>query len=410
MIKEYDKFIIEKKLESFRLLLETYLYGSGEFLQKIKQIKKERGMVGEIADLIYDYIVGENYLDDRDVKQNFFDLTSKDDMVSFLMQNKVPDDWDEEVDPSLPYNTRGRGEIKIGKVIKYIISVIDKQGDLTIPLPKDKDIEQFVNIYKSISISTEFKFKLVKGDDIAKYYNKKRYLTENGSLGNSCMADESKGTFKVYSQNESKVQLLIYIDEKSDKISGRALVWKLKDSPCEARYFMDRVYTNSDSDFFKFRQYAEEKGFLYKQKMNSIIFDNVKFRYKGGDVYGEIKVKLDGAFKNYPFVDTLCFLSEDKKYLSNLSSKNCLILHSVSGQAELCMTCNGTCLDCENCNYDGEADCPDCSLGCETCNQTGVIECDHKGAAFCEDCSVGHSELRELNVDTELRQKYHLPK
>lgn len=410
MITNYDYFILEKRVESFKLLLETYLYGTGEFLQKIKQIKKEKGMVGEIADVIYDFIVGENYLQHDDVKQNFFDVTSKDDMVSFLMQNKVPDDWDEEGDPSLPYNTKGRGEIKIGKVIKYIISVIDKNGDLTIPLPKDKDIEQFVNIYKATSLNTDFKFKLVKGDDIAKYYNKKKYLTENGSLGSSCMSEESKGTFKIYSQNESKVQLLIYIDEKSDKISGRALVWKLKDSPCEARYFMDRVYTNSDSDFYKFRQYAEEKGFLYKQKMNSSIDDNVKFKYKGGDVYGEIKVKIDADFKNYPFVDTLCFLSEDKKYLSNLSSERCLILHSVYGDAELCSYCSGSCLNCEICNNDGETDCPDCTLGCETCDQTGVIECDHKGATFCEDCSLGHSELRELNVDTELRKKYHLPK
>lgn len=364
MIREYDKFIIEKKVESFRLLLETYLYGTGEFLQKLKQIKKEKGVVGEIANVIYDFIVGENYLEYDDVKQNFFDVTSKDDMVSFLMQNKVPDDWEED-DPSLPYNVRGRGEIKIGRVIKYIVSLIDKQGDLKIPLPKDKDIEQFVNIYKSTNIKTDFKFKLVKGNDISKYYNRVKYFASNGSLGSSCMAEESKGTFKIYSQNESKVQLLIYIDEKSDKISGRALVWKLKDSPCEARYFMDRVYTNSDSDFYKFRQYAEEKGFLYKQKMNSLIDDNVRFRYKGGDVYGEIRVKIDGDFKSYPFVDTLCFLSLNKKYLSNLTSENCTILHSVYGEDQTCEDCGGDC-------FQGSDYCPSCSSGHEILRRMGI--------------------------------------
>ena len=50
-----------------------------------------------------------------------------------------------------------------------------------------------------------------------------------------------------------------------------------------------------------------------KKKMNSYLSDNVEFVYKGKDVFGEVTVKLDGDFRYYPFVDTLCFLDEKKK-------------------------------------------------------------------------------------------------
>ena len=96
----------------------------------------------------------------------------------------------------------------------------------------------------------------------------KNYYSSHGALGGSCMADEEKDTFKIYYKNDKKVQLLIYVDN-NDKIHGRALLWKLNTSPCDAKYFMDRVYTNADSDVIKFKNFAEEKGFLYKQKNNS---------------------------------------------------------------------------------------------------------------------------------------------
>jgi hypothetical protein len=378
MVTKYQNFITEKKLfESFELLLETYLSSSSDFLNKLREISKSKGISGEIAKIIVEFIVGENWIEGENVKQNYFDVTDKDNMVSFIMQSKLSeisaDDWDEEIDPSLPYNMRGRGEISVGRLVRYILTLIDKTNGLSIK-PKDKDIEEFVNLYKSTSVDTNFKFELVKGSDISKYYNQKNYFSMQGSLGGSCMSDETKKIFKIYTENESKVSLLIYRDEKTDKISGRALVWKLKDSPCSAKYFMDRVYSNHDSDFFRFRQYAEENGFLYKQKMNSYFEDNVSFRYKGGDVFGEIRVKLDGDFKNYPFVDTLCFLSKDKKYLSNLPTEDCEILHTVFGDSSKCE-------DCE-----------------------GEVFLDRRKTRICDECSVGHKKLKRLGVRTDINK------
>ena len=357
MIKKYGGFLLENFRYNARLILEAQLSATSGFLDKLAAISKEKGMAGEIAKNIKDFIEDEKYVDDDNTKQNYFDTTEKEDMISFLMQSKLPKGWDKEVDPSLPYNTKGRTEVKVSKIIKYIITLMDDEGKWNSVPPKDKDIEAFVNAFKATKASTDFKFKEIKGDEIAKYYNQKKYLNSSGTLGGSCMADESKGTFKIYTQNDNKVKLLVFIDEKQDKISGRAILWKMSKSPCEATWFMDRVYTNRDSDFIKFKNYAEEKGYLYKAVMNSHIEENVKFRYKGGDVQGIVKVKLDGKARSYPFIDTMCFLNKEETELSNVPlSEGSYMLHSVSGDCEPCDNCGGEMFICDEI-------CRDCGEG-----------------------------------------------
>jgi len=380
MIKKYNSFLLESFKSNLLLLLEAEIYGSSDFMFKLQNLSKEKGKVGEIAQAIIDIIDNQNYFDDSDVKQNYFDLTDANDKLSFIMNTKVPEDWDPDDDASLPYTMKGRNEVKIGKIIKYLVDLInDDSGDLGDV--KDKDIESFVNAFKASKVDTSMEFKLVKGSDIAKYYNEKKYFSRSGSLGGSCMADEKKKIFDIYTENESKVQLLIYVD-KDDRIHGRAIVWKLKSSPCEAKYFMDRVYVNRDSDELRFKKFAEDNGFLYKKKMNSYIENNVLFVYKGKDVFGEVTVKLDGDFGHYPFIDTMCFLDEKKKLLSNLPSEGDYMLHSVTGECEHCDRCNGKLY--MNLVYPG-------SYGKDE---------------LCDDCCQGHEELKKLGIEV----KYYLPK
>ena len=373
MIKKYNSFLLEKYKSNLLLLLEAEVYGSSDFILKLQSLSKEKGKTGEIAQAINDVIDDNSYFSDSDVKQNFFDTTDKDDKLSFIMNSKVPEDWDPEENASLPYTMKGRSDVKIGKIIRYLVDLINgDSGDLG--EIKDKDIENFVNAFKASKVDTSMSFKLVKGSDIAKYYNEKKYFSRTGSLGGSCMSDESKKTFEIYTENESKVQLLIYVD-KDDMIHGRAIVWKLKDSPCDAKYFMDRIYANRDSDQIKFKKFAEENGFLYKKKMNSYLSDNVEFVYKGKDVFGEVTVKLDGDFKYYPFVDTLCFLDEKKKQISNLPSESNYMLHSVSGDCDACDSCGG------DLYYDSDSK-----------------------EELCSDCCDGHEKLKKLGVETKVNK------
>lgn len=365
MIKGYNGFLLEKfKTDLFLLLESDAIYASGDFLMKLKSLSKQKGNVGDIATALLDTIEEDEWLDDKYVRQNYFDVTDKDDMLSFLQSNKVPKDWDSDDDPSLPYTISGRNEIKVGKIVRLLSSAPEILDRLDFK-PTDKDFEEFVNAYKASKVSNDKEFRLVSGDDIAKYYQSKHYFSSHGALGGSCMADEDKSTFKVYTENPKKVQLLILVDS-NDKVHGRALIWKLKDSPCEAKYFMDRVYTNADSDVYKFKQFAEEKGFLHKQKNNSYIEDNIKFIYKGNPILGEVKVKLDGDFKEYPFIDTMCFLSKKLGDLSNIPSKDCYFLHSVSGDCDPCSQCDGEIFT------DDDEYCSDCGLGIEELERAGI--------------------------------------
>lgn len=367
MLKGYNGFLLEQLKLELLSLNENCLYASSELMVKLSKISKMDGKVGEIANSILDTIRDEDWLDEKDTKQNFFDITDKDDTISFLPSNKLPKDWDQDDEPALPYTLPGRSEIKVGRIVRALLKIAEISSRLNSDIV-DKDYEQFVNAFKSLKVDTSREFRLVNGEDIHKYYQMKNYYSSHGALGGSCMADEGKSTFKVYTENPKKVQLLILIDGDG-KIHGRALVWKLKESPCEAKYFMDRVYTNADSDVIKFKNFAEEKGFLYKQKNNSYVEDNVKFFYKGQPLLGEVKVKLDGDFKNYPFIDTMCFLSKKMGDLSNIPTEDCFFLHSVSGECEVCSNCDGDILF----NYGGDTEfCNECGLGLEKLEEAGI--------------------------------------
>lgn len=363
MIKKYNGFLLNKLKKELLSLNEDILQASSDFVIRLNSISKMGGKIGKMAKAITDIIEYEEWLDDDDTKQNFINVTDKEDTVSFLPHNRIPKDWDPDDDPSLPYNIKGRSEIKIGRIIRSLFKIIEIHDRIDFDIV-EKDYEDFVNVFKSLKDDNNREFKFVNGEDIHKYYQMKKYYSSWGALGGSCMADEDKSIFKVYTENPRKVQLLILIDNNG-KIHGRALVWKLKESPCEAKYFMDRVYTNADSDVIKFKNLAEEKGFLYKQKNNSYIEDNVKFMYKGAPLMGEIKVKLDGDFSKYPFIDTLCFLSKKMGELSNIPSKNCYLLHSVSGYCDRCSDCDGEILI-------GKSFCSECGLGIEELGKAGI--------------------------------------
>ena len=361
MLTKYESFLLEKVKNELYLLLEGYIHGSTDFIFKIKELMKDTTSVGQIATCIYNTIDNERWFSDRDVKQNYFDLTDSDDKVSFIQNDKLPDDFDSDDTPSLPYEM-SRNEIKIGRIVKYILKL--NANNLGSTKFSDSDVEKFVNAFKASKVDNTMEFKLVSGDDISKYYNEKRYYNMSGSLGGSCMSDESKKIFKIYTKNPNKVKLLIYVD-KDDKVHGRALVWKLDSSPVKCEYFMDRVYTSRDSDEIKFKKFAKDKEWMYKKLMNGHTDDSVKFVYRDQLVYGEISVDLDGDFSNYPFIDTLCFLSKRKNSLSNLSSKKCYFLHSVDGDRDRCDNCNGDIMD------DDEL-CPDCSDGHMVLKRQGI--------------------------------------
>lgn len=214
---------------------------------------------------------------------------------------------------------KSRNNIKIGRFIK---GIFDNRFT-------DKQIETFVNQYKSIKEDTSYEFKLVSGDEISKWY-----LPENskypgrGSLGSSCMASESKNHFfKLYIQNPEVCSLLVLLE--GGKLIGRALVWKINKITPLAReiaedkyeffqdgqgglssviklrgveYFMDRVYTSEDWLVNKFFEYSDKMNWCrraYQSNEQRCVY------YKGDKFFVTMNVKVKKlSYEPYPYLDT----------------------------------------------------------------------------------------------------------
>lgn len=213
---------------------------------------------------------------------------------------------------------RGRNPIRIGRLVRSILKSAGEKFT-------EKEIENFVNSYKStydIINNAFLKFKIVSGGDIAKWYHGDNY--ENGgssTLGNSCMKSMSYETFDIYCDNPQCSMVILLSDKgeiidgewSSEYIKGRALLWKTDDN----EMFMDRIYTNNDSDVELFKEFANKNGWWYKREQDS---DSYFTAVKGDEICHEkeIVVTLDCiSFENYPYIDTLTYGSTDCNKLSN---------------------------------------------------------------------------------------------
>lgn len=386
MITKWKNYITESVI--FDMINEGKCCASDEFLSNLEKISDRSKVAKELHNIFYDEVESESNL-----VHNYIDISGQEGMVSFF-----PDSRTLTHSPLEDFFTmRGRGEIAVGRMARVILS----KSELYSGTPfTDKDYEIFVNLYKSLSKSVGTRFELVSGKDIRKWYNEKNYADGNGTLGGSCMRDEDcEDYFDIYVKNPEVCSLLVYLNEKN-MVMGRALVWTLSESPSESKIFMDRVYTNKDSDVLKFISYADEKGWMYKFMQNSHDLEGILFRCQGGIYVGRIKADLKKSdFNEYPFVDTLCNLDEKNKTLSNVpTKKTCCLDDTEGGMTDECWECGGEGIvdgECKKCRGGGDIECPDCSgtgeSKCPKCNGVGNTNREVE----CPDCK-GEGRVRKV--------------
>ena len=313
---------------------------------------------------------------------------------------------------NLPFS-QNRQTIRIGRGIRGLLSA----AKLTFT---DAEIEQFVNKYKS-EVDKEndvFRdFELVKGSDIAKWYNYETYEheLERGPLSNSCMADVPSRYFNIYMENPEVCSLLILKTPSGDKINGRALVWKLSQPDI---IFVDRIYTHNDSDIELFRQYAKKQGWYTKVYNGSSNSDLDVYTPTGArEDLGTFEVKVKAKdYGSYPYLDTLQYLDRDKGLLTtedDYSNAVCLTDTGGGYEGSSCDSCGGDGrVDCYECDSDGRVNCEDCDgdgeVDCEDCDGKGEIECgncDGEGeidGEKCDECEgKGKIECRTCDGDGE---------
>jgi hypothetical protein len=376
MIKGYKSFLIVEKLKELQLLLEGNIEYSDLFKEKLFDIKSKSKLAEEIYDL------ADEWYDDKLLKNNFIDVTDKEDKVSFISQVKF-DQMLQKNDDLDPYTVKGRTEIGVGRCVKALADLA--KIDFT-----DKELEDFVNLYKSKTKTEGEEFELVKGKDIKYWYDEDNYFEDygEGPLSNSCMMDVDKSYFDIYS--DSKCCQLLILTKKVDKkklLIGRALLWKPSEMILKgeikwegSKYFMDRIYCMKSSDEQKFLNYAEEKGWLVKAHNNSDNEKGMIFNFKGEMVKLKIVCKVEGDCDEYPYMDTLKYLSKKKDEISNIGFKKGYELESTDGECFSCSSCDGKgAEECEDCDGSGEN-------ACATCDGDGEVENDKGNLKSCKDC------------------------
>lgn len=215
-----------------------------------------------------------------------------------------------------------RNPIAIGRLTRAILTAAEIKFT-------DSELEQFTNGYKA---TWDFmqdilkQFSVVTGNSIAHWYDHNNYVKGGGTLNNSCMADVDSEYFDLYTKNSNVSMVILYSDDgtisekgyTSEKIKGRALLWKATVGGSKEITFMDRIYTRFDSDVDLFKEFAKKNGWWWKVNQTMEPSESIT---NGSETKSDppIKVQMDSDcdFESYPYLDTMCYLNEGNNCLYN---------------------------------------------------------------------------------------------
>lgn len=236
------------------------------------------------------------------------------DILTYIPKSRIKDDM--SIEDHFEEDS-GRVRIKVGRFIRRFLT---KQPfiDFTIT---DKDIEEFVNLFKSYFTPNKDNLKIVDGHEIMKWYSEEQYGTtcdlRTGSLWNSCMRQKERNKFMdIYCKNQSLCKMLIFLNEDGS-LRARALLWEeVIDRNGNIYKVMDRIYSIYDHDVFLFKSWAKENGYITKldQSAKSEVF----FDINGQPITLEMKIKLSKWKLNYyPYLDTFKYFDIYSGHLTN---------------------------------------------------------------------------------------------
>lgn len=260
-------------------------------------------------------------------KQTMLDVVyGEPDKFYFIMSNKIIDEISKNIEIKGDsdfdeYTIRTSIELYKNEIDKYKVKI--KIGRLINKLfPKEfkpngepgEDIESFMNEY-SVQITKDYKlFDIVEGKKIIHFYNEKQIAPYKykSTLTGSCMVKDRCTTYlEFYAINSPTIRMIVLYNEKDKtKIDARALLWELSEiegKKVKNKYFVDRIYYNSNDHLNKFISYIKSKGFLYKSKQNLDERYPI-YGYKEGEAV-EIDMVATGIkypkSLEFPYLDTL---------------------------------------------------------------------------------------------------------
>lgn len=285
---------------------------------------------------------------------------------------------------------------------------------------KDAEIEDFVYKYRAEIEKEknvlELRFRIVKGEDIRKYYHRSLYESEGGSLGSSCMRyDRCQKFLDIYTQN-SQCQLLLLMSEVNPQlISGRALLWEMEPYEVSTKV-MDRIYSIKTADEELFKQWAIANKYWYKTKQDFSEYTPFQIHLEGEieTRQGEFSIKLDqgGDYRYYPYMDSFKYYNPSSATLYTSSNFDYEYeLTDTEGGDGSCSDCGGSQrVECDPCDGDGTRECDECNgsgnIDCDECDGSGKEDChicDGEGENECSTCDGrGQEECDECEGEGEI--------
>lgn len=241
------------------------------------------------------------------IKFSYIDVADQEGMVSYLSTNK---EIDHQTGKEIPENDKwvikARTNVRVGAVIRSILLAKNIKFN-------DTDIEDFSNKFRTSS-DEKFKFELVKGENIKKWYYHKNYAkgTNDNSLHNSCMRYKNCGTFFTIYANNDNVSLLVCIDSKTNKLLARGVVWHDMYISGVKKTYVDRIYCYDDRFLSTVKDYIFSQGWWCKDRQsndNSII-TNGKTPLNNPSMKVSIPLMDWDAYKK-PYMDTMKYMKED---------------------------------------------------------------------------------------------------
>ncbi len=293
----------------FRHKVQNDLFG---VLLKAKEIAETNA-----GELLMDY--GNRNVEDKFLKEldeiPLYLNTSVEDIgkLSFTTHKRIThNSWDAE-EAGCPSN-RQRVKAKVGRVLNRIFttSYLEERG------VNNNDIEVLTSQLKSLWNVDESCFSI--SEDFYKYeygYYCEDAQHEMGTLGDSCMRHSEcaeEGYFEMYESSETQVQFVSY--NEGDGITSRALLWNVGGGV----KLLDRIYQTYDGDIDKFKMYAKNNGWWYKEKQT--YGNKMGWVTPNGDIVKKgfiIPCEDFENLSNFPYLDTFTFgfTTDEGTFLTN---------------------------------------------------------------------------------------------
>lgn len=165
----------------------------------------------------------------------------------------------------------------------------------------DKEISDFTDAYREFTMIgiPGYSYEEVTGEKIRENYHYANYVSDNGTLGRSCMRQtEKQGYFKIYEESDCCRLATLYFHKK---VAARCLLWTNENGT-----FRDRIYSVDEPSNAILKNLTNKYPDLYSDaSLRKNVFS--------------VDVELVKSLSKAPYMDSLCYYDFNINGLTGIS-------------------------------------------------------------------------------------------